>query len=362
MSTPALPSIPSDPDEDFESRKSEHIELALDPQMQGLGIQRSGMAGPGMHRQNRSFDQLRLPHRALPEISLEAISTSGEFLGKPISAPLIIGAMTGGTAQAEVINRNLAAAAQEIGLAFGLGSQRAAIEDPTLVSTYSVREVAPEIPVIANLGMVQLNYGYGIDQCQRAVEMVQADGLAFHLNALQEAIQPEGQSNFSDLLRQLEPIVRSLEVPVMVKEIGHGIDRQSALALRDVGVTLIDAAGSGGTDWGRIEASRAGDRSLGEVFADWGIPSPIAIRNLEGISGIEVIGSGGIRNGLDGAKAISLGASWVAMAQPFLGPALESPEKVAEQASRWIRELRIAMFCCGAASLEQLAQLEIEGV
>ena len=345
MSKPAITPTSLDSDEGLEQRKGEHIELALESRMQG---------------QENYFDRLRLPHRAMPEISLQQVSTATTFLGKPVSAPLVIGAMTGGTEKAQVINRNLAQAAQSLGLAFGLGSQRAAVEDPDLASTYSVREVAPDIPVIANLGAIQLNYGYGLDQCQRAVEMVQADGLALHFNALQEAIQPEGQTDFSNLLGQLEPIVEALEVPVIAKEVGHGFDQRSARSLRDIGVVVVDAAGSGGTDWGRIEAARAGDGDLGDVFAGWGIPSPTAIRDLATITGLQVIGSGGIRNGVDGAKAISLGASWVAMAQPFLRPAMESTEQVVELASRWLRELRIAMFCCGVQTLEQLSGVEPE--
>lgn len=327
-----------------ERRKGEHIDLALERRMQG---------------RERYFDWLRLPHRAMPEIALDQVATETEFLGKPLSAPLIIGAMTGGTDRARDINRTLAAAAQELGLAFGLGSQRAAIEDPDLAPTYAVRDVAPDIPILANLGLVQLNYGYGTDECRRAVEMARADALALHLNSLQEAIQPEGQTDFSGLLPRLEPVVRDLEVPVVVKEIGHGVDVATARRLRDVGVTLVDAAGSGGTDWARIEAARAGDRDLGDVFGEWGIPAPDAIAALAGVDGIRVIGSGGVRTGLDGAKALALGADWVAMAQPFLAPALEGVEHVIEEAEHWIRELRIAMFCCGAADLSQLAAVEI---
>lgn len=351
MNTPA-PAAPSPPkasaDDRTERRKGDHIELALKRRMQAP---------------ERHFDRLRLPHLAMPEIALDDVSTATEFVGKRVSAPLIVGAMTGGTDRARDINRALASAAQQLGLAFGLGSQRAAIEDPDLASTYAVREVAPDIPIIANLGMVQLNYGYGVEECRRAVEMVEADALALHLNALQEAIQPEGQTDFSGLLPRLEPVVRDLEVPVIVKEIGHGIDNETARRLRDVGVTIIDAAGSGGTDWARIEAARADerdvDRDLGDVFAEWGIPAPEAIRSLAGINGVEVIGSGGIRSGLDGAKALALGARWVAMAQPFLAPALDSTERVVETAERWIRELRIAMFCCGAGDLERLAAVEV---
>lgn len=344
-----MPSPASSPssrasDEQLERRKSEHLDLALEERMQG----RSG-----------HFDRVRLRHRAMPEIALDEVSTASEFLGKRIAAPLIIGAMTGGTERAREVNRNLASAAQSLGLPFSLGSQRAALEDPDLARTYKVRDLAPDIPILANLGMVQLNYGYGLDHCRRAVEMVEADALALHLNALQEAIQPEGQADFSDLLRRLEPVVDGLGVPIVVKEIGNGIDRRTARRLRAVGVTIVDAAGSGGTDWARIEASRADDRQLGDVFAGWGTPAPLAIKELAALTGIRVIGSGGVRTGLDGAKALALGASWVAMAQPFLAPALAGADKVTEEVQRWLREFRIAMFCSGAADLEQLGRVEV---
>ena len=332
-------------DDATQSRKADHIRLALETEMQGA---------------NHYFDRVRLPHRAMPELALDGVSTETRFLDRDLAAPLIIGAMTGGTDRARDINRSLAAAAQELGLAFALGSQRAAIEDPSLADTYAVRDVAPDIPVLANLGMVQLNYGYGIEECRRAVEMTHADALALHLNALQEAIQPEGQADFSGLLNRLEPVVRDLEVPVVVKEVGHGVDSETARRLRDIGVRIIDAAGSGGTDWARIEAARAEDRGLGDVFSGWGIPAPTAISELASLEGIQVIGSGGVRSGVDGAKAIALGADWVAMAQPFLAPAMEGVEDVIAEAQRWIRELRIAMFCCGVRDLNGLSAVQQE--
>ncbi len=325
-------------------RKSEHIDLALDRRMQG---------------EERYFDRLRLVHRALPEISMDDVSTVSELAGKPLAVPLIITAMTGGTDQAGEINRNLAAAAERVGAALGLGSQRAAIEDPALASTYQVRDAAPSVPIIANLGLVQLNYGYGLDECRRAVEMVDADVLAFHVNALQEAIQPEGQTDFSNLVEKVAPIVEGLPVPVMIKEIGHGLDRHSVEGLYEAGVRMFDVAGSGGTDWARIEAQRARDRELGEVFSSWGTPTPTAISALATIEGLQLVGSGGVRTGLDGAKALALGAEWAGAAQPFLAPAMESAEAAAEEAERWIRELRIAMFCSGARTVEELKQVEV---
>ena len=322
-------------------RKAEHIRLALESRMQ--------------FRRN-FFDDYFFEHRALPEIRFEDIDTSCTFLGKRITAPLLISCMTGGTPAAGRINENLARGAETAGVALGLGSQRKAIEDPTTAGTYRVRPFAPSVPLLANLGAVQLNYGYGIDECRRAVEMIDADALVFHANALQEAIQPEGQHDFAGLLGKIGAIAGELEVPVIVKEVGCGISRDVALELLARGVRIVDTAGLGGTSWARIEACRAHDRDIGELFANWGIPTPLAIRRLRDLPDLTIIGSGGVRNGLDVAKSIACGAHLAGLAFPFLQAAEESESRVIEQVNRTVEELKICMLCVGASTLEELRE------
>ncbi len=320
-------------------RKQEHIDLALDESMQIAGS---------------AFDEWVFEHNALPEIDFEDIDLRTEMLGKPLASPLLISCMTGGTAEAGAINRRLARAAEERQVAVGVGSQRKALEDAATASTFETRSHAPTVPVLANLGAVQLNYGYGVDECRRVVEMIDADALVLHLNPLQEAIQPEGQLRFSHLLPKIAGVVDELEVPVIIKEVGSGISASTARQLSRIGVRIIDSAGSGGTSWARIEAARASDVGLGELFADWGIPTPECVQRLAEIPEIEVLGSGGVRNGVDAAKLLAMGASWVGLAYPFLEPATVSTAAVVEKIDRIVRELRICMFCVGARNLDEL--------
>lgn len=320
-------------------RKAEHLRLAMDE---------------GMQLRGHFFDAWAFEHVALPELDLDDVDPSADFLGRRLRAPLVISSMTGGTESARRINRRLAEAAEACGIVLGVGSQRAAIEDPSQVGTFQVRDLAPTVPLLANLGAVQLNYGFGVGECRAAVEMIGADALVFHLNVLQEAIQPEGQTDFSGLLDRMGEVARALEVPVIAKEIGCGISAELGRALLERGIRIVDTAGTGGTSWARIEARRADDPPLGEVFADWGIPTPRAIRELAAVPGLTVIGSGGLRDGLDAAKAIALGADLTGMAFPFLKPATESVEKVVEKVRRTVRELRIAMLCTGSRTLEDL--------
>jgi isopentenyl-diphosphate delta-isomerase len=320
-------------------RKAEHIRLALDERMQ---LQRG------------FFDAYAFEHRALPEIDFDDIDTSASFLGKRLSAPLVISCMTGGTEEATRINRNLAGAAEETAVVFGVGSQRKALEDDSCAESFRIRDVAPTAVVLANLGAVQLNYGFGIEECRSAVRMVGADALVFHLNALQEAIQPEGQRNFSKLLPKLGRIARELEVPVIAKEIGCGISAATARELVREGIRILDTAGLGGTSWARIEGERARDAELGERFANWGIPTPESLRAIREIPGVTLIGSGGVRNGIDVAKAIALGADLTGMAYPFLQAATESKEAAVRKIHRTVLELKICMFCVGAATIGEL--------
>jgi isopentenyl-diphosphate delta-isomerase len=320
-------------------RKAEHIRLALDP---------------GMQPRRNFFDDYRLEHRALPEIDYGEIDVACTFLGKRLEAPLLISCMTGGTGEAARLNRNLAEAAETCGIAVGVGSQRKGLEDPGTIETFRIRPFAPSVPVLANLGAVQLNYGYGLDQCRAAVDMIGADALVLHLNPLQEAIQPEGQRNFAGLLDKIGRIAHGLGVPVIVKEVGCGISRAVAEALLGVGVRIVDTAGAGGTSWARIEAARADDERLGDLFSEWGIPTPLAIGRLRDLPGLTVIGSGGVRHGIDAAKALAAGADLVGMAYRFLRAADVSAETVVEEIGRVVEGLRMSMFCVGARSLAAL--------
>lgn len=325
-------------------RKAEHIALALEERMQ-----------MGVHW----FERWRFEHDALPELDLAEVDTRTRFLDRELAAPLLVSCMTGGTDEAERINRNLAAGAERAGVAVGIGSQRKALEDRSMRSTFQVRDVAPSVPLLANLGAVQLNYGYGVDECRAAVEMIEADALVLHLNPLQEALQPEGDVNFSGLLPKMAAVVEALEVPVIVKEIGMGLSGEVGRRLVDIGVRILDTAGTGGTSWARIEASRADDRDIGELFADWGVPTPESIRALAALPDVTVIGSGGIRSGVDVAKAIAMGAHLGGLAHPFLAAAIESADAVAARVERTVRELRIAMFCAGAGDLAALAETRL---
>lgn len=329
---------------DLRDRKAEHIRLALDARMQ-LG--------------ESWWDDYRFGHAALPEIDMAEVDTSVEFLGRRLSAPLLISCMTGGTEIAGRINRNLGAAAEATGVAVGVGSQRKALEDPEKADTFRVREAAPTAPLLANLGAVQLNYGMGVAECRQAVEMIGADALVLHLNPLQEALQPEGQCDFSGLLPKIGEVVRGVGVPVAAKEVGSGLSESVARALAGVGVRILDTAGTGGTSWARIEAARSGELDLGELFAGWGIPTPLSIQEVRRVEGVTVIASGGLRNGLDLAKALALGADLGGMAWPFLEAATESPDRVADKVRRIVRELKICMFCLGVKTIAGLRNVEL---
>jgi isopentenyl-diphosphate delta-isomerase len=245
----------------------------------------------------------------------------------------------------------------------GLGSQRAAIEDPALADTYRVRHVAPDILLMANLGAVQLNYGYGPDECRRAVEMVAADALILHLNPLQEALQPEGETRFAGLLPKIEAVCQALEVPVVVKEVGWGLSEQVARQLAGAGVAALDVAGAGGSSWSQVEMHRAATergRQVAAAFADWGIPTAESLLMARrGAPGLPIIASGGIRDGIEIAKAIALGATACGIAGPFLHAASESTAAVTELTAVVVTQLRIAMFAAGAADIQALQRTPI---
>lgn len=304
------------------------------------------------------FEDYRFLHQALPEINLADVDPSIALWGKSLKAPLIISSMVGGVEAAEQINRNLARAAQETGIGMGLGSQRAAIENPEVAATYRVRDVAPGILLFANLGAVQLNYGYGVDECRRVVEMIEADALVLHLNPLQEALQAEGNTDFSGLLAKIEQVCRQLPVPVVVKEVSWGISEEVARKLSEVGVAAIEVGGAGGTSWSEVERHRTltdMGQNIAEVFRSWGIPTAESIRMARrGAPGLAIIASGGIRTGLEVAKAIALGAEAAGLAAPLFKAASISSEAVQVAIQEVIETLRIAMFCLGVAGLKDL--------
>ncbi len=331
-------------------RKADHISINLEKNVQ-------------FPRLTTGLEHYRFVHQAVPELDLAAINTDVTFLGKRLAAPILISSMTGGTSEAREINRTLAAAAQEMGIALGLGSQRAAIENTTLADTYQVRDIAPDILLFANLGAVQLNYGYGVDECQRAVDMVEADALILHLNVLQEAVQPEGDVNFADLLSKIERICSTLPVPVIAKEVGWGLSEDTARRLADAGVAVLDVAGAGGTSWSEVEYHRAPTDFHARVaasFADWGIPTAYSlIYARQAVPDVPLIASGGIRDGIEIAKCIALGASVAGLAGPFLRAAVESLDAVIELADLLRTQLRIAMLCVGAGDIESLAEVPL---
>lgn len=328
-----------------ESRKADHIRINLEKDVQ-------------FPRLTTGLERYRFMHQALPEIDLADVDTRVTIFGKTLSVPIVISSMTGGTDMAHRINQNLAAAAQQHGVAMGLGSQRAGIEKPHLASTYQVRNVAPDILLFANIGAVQLNYKYGADQCQQAVDMIEADALILHFNVLQEAVQPEGDTNFAGLLKKVEQVCAAVNVPVIAKEVGWGFSEKNARDLANVGVAAIDVAGSGGTSWSEVEYHRAPNEFHARVaasFADWGIPTADAIQYaVKAAPELHVIASGGLRDGIDIAKCIALGAVAGGMAGPFLKAADQSIEAVDQLIREVSAQFRIAMLCSGANNIDSL--------
>jgi isopentenyl-diphosphate delta-isomerase len=288
------------------------------------------------------------------------VDTRLSLFGKTLHSPLFISSMTGGTARAKRINRHLAQAAQEYGLAMGVGSQRAALEDPTLAETFQVRDIAPGILLFANLGAIQLNYKYGLAECRRAVEMIGADALILHFNALQEAVQPEGDTNFADLIDKVAEVCTSVGVPVIAKEVGWGFSPQDVKLLAEAGISAIDVAGAGGTSWSEVEYHRAPTAFHAQVarsFADWGIPTAQAlIYAHQAAPHLPIFASGGLRDGIEVAKCVALGARLGGIASSFLKAADQSVAAVGELIRILNTQLRVAMFCAGAGDLSALRQ------
>jgi isopentenyl-diphosphate delta-isomerase len=326
-------------------RKREHLEICL---RENVEMERS-----------TGFEHYRFLHEALPEIAPEDVEIRTSFLGRELTMPFLISSMTGGVERGLQINRHLAGAAEALGIAMAVGSQRVALRHPEAAKSFAVvREVAPDVPVYANLGATQLNRGYGIPELRRAVGMIGADGLFLHLNPLQEAIQERGNTDYRNLAERIGEVTAGLGRPVLVKEVGAGISPRTARLLADRGVAAIDVSGAGGTSWSKIEALRAEDaerRELGLAFADWGIPTAqsLALCRAE-LPQLPLIASGGIRDGITAAKALALGADLVGLALPLLGAADQSQEAVERMLRRFARELRLVMFLVGARSLEEL--------
>jgi isopentenyl-diphosphate delta-isomerase len=297
-------------------------------------------------------------HEALPELDLDAVDLTLSLFGKKLNAPILISSMTGGTAEAQKINLHLAEAAQAAGVAMGVGSQRAGLEKPELAASFQVRHVAADILLFANLGAVQLNYGYGVDECRRAVDMIQADALILHLNPLQEAVQAGGDTNFANLADKIETVCRKVGVPVIAKEVGWGISERTAAILGECGVSAIDVAGAGGTSWSQVEMHRATDeftRELAATFVGWGIPTSEAIRAVRRASPqMTVFASGGLNDGLDIAKCLALGATLGGMAGKFLKAAAVSSEKAVDLIKLTRRQIQVSMFAAGAKNLDAL--------
>ena len=328
----------------IDQRKADHIKINLEQDV------RSAISS--------GLENYHFIHEALPELDLNRVDTTLSLFGKKLNSPILISSMTGGTDEAEAINFRLAEAAQECGVAMGVGSQRAAIENPEQAKTFQVRRVAPEILLFANLGAVQLNYGYGIDQCRKAVDMIGADALILHLNPLQEAVQDAGDTNFADLAKKIEEVCKKIEVPVIAKEVGWGISGRTARLLADCGVSAIDVAGAGGTSWSQVEMHRAPDeftRELAATFVGWGISTAESILNVKkNVPEMTIFASGGIKDGLDIAKCIALGATLGGMAGQFLKAAAISTGQVVERIKLMKRQIEVTMFASGVGTLKGL--------
>ncbi len=326
-------------------RKADHLRINLEEDVAAKGV-------------TSGFECWRFDHCALPEIDLDDVDCSTSLFGRALRAPLLISCMTGGTHEAREINRRLARVAQRCGFAMGIGSGRVLLERPELLDTFDVRDEAKDVPLLANIGAVQLNRGYGVDDCRRLTRTLRADALVLHLNAIQEAVQVEGDTCFSGLLEKIARLCEALEIPVVVKEVGWGIAPGDVVKLLDAGVRAVDLAGAGGTSWSEVEAKRLGEprrRNVAAAFAAWGIPTAqTLVRARKAAPDALLIASGGVRDGIDVAKAIALGADAVGIAGAFLRAAARGEEEAESFAWELATTLRIAMFATGSATLRAL--------
>jgi len=337
---------------EIEKRKERHLRLSLEEDVQSD-------IGTG-------FADVRLIHRSLPEIDLEEVSTETELFGKKLQAPLIVSAITGGTSFAKEINATLAKVVEELGIGIGVGSQRIAIEDTSVEHTFSVvREKAPSAFVMGNLGCPQLSLGWGIEEALKCVEMIQADALAIHMNPLQEAVQVGGETQYRGVLDKIRGIAQSTDVPLIMKETGCGISREDATRMEDAGVRGLEVSGVGGTSWAAVEhhiakvEGKKEQEALGESLWNWGIPTAISVVETSSSTDLKIIASGGLRTGVEMAKAIALGADSVGIARPFLEKAVEGADSLREYIREILREFRTVMFLVGARNIDELRNAPI---
>jgi len=324
-------------------RKAEHLRINLEEDVSAKGV-------------TTGFENFRFVPRALPQIDLSQVSTQTELFGRTLGAPVFISCMTGGVAEAQAINIQLAQTAQHFRLAVGLGSGRVLLEHPEVLPTFDIRPYAPDCLIFGNLGAIQLNKGVTVDQCRGLIDLLRADALVLHLNALQEALQPEGDTEFAGLLEKIEQLCRQIDVPVIAKEVGWGIAPDDVRALIDAGVAAVDVAGAGGTSWSEVERHRMNGAVRGRAaaaFADWGLPTAEAVRLARRAApDATIFASGGIRSGMDVAKALALGANMVGSAGPFLRAAAQGGRVSYQLAEEYIDVLRTTMFCVGADTVE----------
>jgi len=339
--------------EDIKQRKQDHIKIV--------------MSGAAQHGLPTGFDRVAFVHNAMPEIDFDEIDLSIDFLGRHLNVPFLASSMTGGPAASGKINYAIAEAAQELGFAMAVGSQRIALtteHDHGL--NLELRKLAPDIPIYSNLGAVQLVHSLGVDDAKRAVEAIGANALILHLNPLQEVLQDGGDRKWFGVERAIAALVRGVQFPVIVKEVGAGISVDVARRLVQCGIDSIDVAGAGGTSWAAVEGQRAGetgDQALGEIFRNWGLPTPLCIEDIHlAFPNLPLIASGGIRNGLDGAKAIRLGASLVGQAGSLLPVAIKGTDAVIDHVRLWAKALQIACFATGSRSLADLRAAKLQPV
>jgi len=336
---------------DITSRKDQHLDVIL--------------AGKARHGLDTGFADVRFVHEALPDLDHGKIDLGTDFLGRRLKAPLLISSMTGGPARAEAINSRLAEAAQHLGIALAVGSQRAALESGGQAGLdMALRFKAPDTPILANIGAAQLTRGFGVDEARRVLDMIAADALIVHLNPLQEACQPEGDRDWWGVGAALEALVKALDAPVVVKETGAGMSAATAKRLLAMGVAAVDVAGAGGSNWGTVEGERAtaeADKAHAAAFADWGIPTARSIADIRSACPRAlIIGSGGVRDGVDAAKAIRLGADMVGQATGVLAAATVSTEAVVEHFQTVIRQMRTVCLCTGSANLTALRKAPLQ--
>jgi isopentenyl-diphosphate delta-isomerase len=326
-------------------RKSQHIAICAEQDVEAS----DRLSG---------FEQLEFVPVAAPELNWSDINTQQGFLGRSFDAPMLITGMTGGVEQGAMINRRLARAAARQGIPMGVGSQRLAIDNPQLAKIFTVKDSAPDLFLIANIGAAQLATSYGIDECRRAIEMIDADALAIHLNIIQELVQVEGDRCFAGLLQRIATICSELSVPVIIKEVGNGVDPSTAMALIEAGVAAIDVGGRGGTSWAYIEGLRSQSalvKSAANTFRNWGIPTAHALSAIRNIDPrFPLIATGGIRNGLMVAKAVALGATMVGIGLPLLRASLQSDDAVSEVLDTYLHELKVTMMATASTTLDQL--------